>query len=244
MSQRNARKRVQSRRAERQRQQQTRLIAGMVIVAVIIVGILIALPLLRGEPTVVAGDYEGLAQDVIQSNEAVGLAIGSASAPVTFVEYSDFSCPHCHDLAGIVHQLIDEYVRSGDLRAVFKPIAFVNPPYSGPAAQAAICAGQQGKFWEMHDQLWGLYDTNGPGAYTPSMLFRQATAVGLDRAQFQSCFNSAETLARVQGVIDEARARGIEGTPAVFINGQNVPYRGADVALADFRAAIERELGN
>ncbi len=243
MARQRSRKRLDARKTQRQRQSQTRLIVGIVVVAVIIVGVLVALSLPRGGTVTVESDYEGLVQEPDRSGQGIGFALGEPTAPVTLAIYSDFSCPHCHDLAGIADRLIDEYVRTGALRVVFKPIAFVNPPYSGPAAQAAICAGLQGRFWEMHDQIWGLYDASGPGAYSLDRLGRAAEAIDLDRGEFRTCFSSAQTRNEVQNVLLEADSLGIRGTPAIYVNGEQVGYRGVDAAYNDLRNAIEGALG-
>ncbi len=246
MARRSSRNRIEERRSQRQRRsRRTFLIVGVLVAAIGVVGIVIALTGPgRGAVAAVDTNYEGLTQEVDRTGEGPGFAIGDPNAPVTLIEYSDFSCPHCHDLTGAIHQLIDEYVTAGDLRVVYKPISFVNPPYSRPAAQAAICAGEQGKFWEMHDQIWALYDSTGPGAYTQRQLAASAEAIGLDGNEFRSCFVSSDTSSQVDAVLAEAQVRGINGTPTLYINGQQVGYRGADTAYADLKAAIEAELGS
>lgn len=242
----NSRNRIQERRTQRQRRGRIFLIVGVLVVAVVIVGAVILLTGPRsGAVAAVETNYDGLVQQVDRSTgQGPGYAIGDPDAPVTLVVYSDFSCPHCHDLTATIHRLIDEYVPVGQLRVVYKPISFVNPPYSRPAAQAAICAGDQGAFWEMHDQIWAFYENAGPGAYTQRQLAGAAEAIGLDGNAFRSCFVSADTTSQVDAVLAEAQTLGITGTPTLFINGQQVGYRGADTAYADLKAAIETELGS
>lgn len=231
-------------RAKRQ-QSRTRLILVVVVVAVVLVGLLIVLSQLGQGETAVAldRDYDVYTQEADRSEDAVGYAIGSPDAPATLVEYSDFSCPHCFDLSVVMHDVIDEYVADGSVRVVFKPISFVNPPYSAPAAAAAVCAGEQGKFWEMHDQIWALYEQTGPGAYVPSNLNSAAQAIGLDTTEFRRCYNDSETASEVTAVITEAQSKGITGTPTMFLNGEPLPYRGAEVAYTDIANAIEAVAG-
>jgi protein-disulfide isomerase len=246
MAKRSTRNRIEQRRAQRQRRsRRTILIVGVLVVAVVVVGVVIALTGPgRGAVAAVDTNYDGLTQEVDRTGEAPGFAIGDPDAPVTLIEYSDFSCPHCHDLSGTIDRLIEEDVAAGDLRIVYKPVSFVNPPYSRPAAQAAICAAEQGKFWEMHDQIWALYNSAGPGAYTQRQLAAAAEAIGLDGGAFRSCFVSSDTSAQVDAVLSEAQVRGINGTPTLYLNGQQFPYRGAETAYADLKAAIEAELSS
>lgn len=236
------RSRIQERQNKRRKKAQTQLIIVVAVGALAVVGLLIALTS-RPASTAVAiseFDFEGLTQETMRTNGGLGFAVGNPDAPVTLVEYSDFSCPHCYDLNGIIHQLIDTYGRDGDLRIVFKPIGFVNPDYSRPAAQAAICAGQQGRFWQMHDQIWMLYEQSSPRAYTNSLLTARAAEIGLDTDEFASCFNAAG--AEVDAILAEANRLGINSTPTIFINDSPAVYRGADTGFADLSAAIEAEL--
>jgi protein-disulfide isomerase len=234
---------VKSARARRRQRSQIQLIVGVAVVAVAAVVILILLSNQPNAGATVDSDYSTYTQAIDRSEVGVGLSIGSATAPVTLVEYSDFSCPHCRDLSDVVHQLIDEYVASGDLRVVFKPVSFVNPPYSTAAAQAAVCAAEQGKGWEMHDGIWALFDSTGPGAYVQRQLVRTAGSIGLDSDAFADCFASADATADVQSVLQQAQQLNITGTPVMFVNGQQVTYRGADVAYGDLKIAIEAILG-
>jgi protein-disulfide isomerase len=106
-----------------------------------------------------------------------------------------------------------------------------------------ICAAEQSQAWEMQSQIWAISDANGPGAYTKALLSAQAETLGLDRSQFNQCYDSAETRGTAQAVNVEADARGVQGTPTLFVNGVNVPYRGADAAYQDMVRAIESALG-
>ncbi len=236
------RQRAQERRQQRQRQMQIRImiIVGLAALLGAVLLILISRP---QASTAAAFDYSGLDQTVDTSLGAPGYAIGQADAPVTLVEYSDFSCPHCRDLAPAIERLIDEYVRDGRLRIVYKPVSFVSPPNSTYAAQAAHCAAQQGKFWEMQSQIWSIFDSNGPGAYTKSILMSRAVQLGMDRDAFSTCFDSPDTFTAVSDVLTETQGRGINGTPALFVNDSQVPFTGAENAYDSLRTAIDAALG-
>lgn len=237
-----SRKRGAERRTQRKRQTQIGLIIGIGAGALLLALVLILLSQ-KSEPAVAAVDYTGLNQSVVDLDGAPGLAIGPADAPVTLLEFSDFSCPHCHDLASTMHRIIDEYVRTGNLKLVYVPVSFVNPATSVPAAKAAICAGEQGKFWEMHDQIWAMFDLNGPATYTQSLLTGRANQIGLDQVQFTTCFTSTQVDAQVQAVLTLATARGVNGTPSLFVNDIQVPFTGPDTTYDGLAPAIQAALG-
>jgi protein-disulfide isomerase len=192
-------------------------------------------------PSRAASRYEGLAQSVDETG-AIGFSIGDPQAPVVLVEYSDFSCPHCRNLAPAIEQIVGEYAPSGQVMIVYKPIVFVNPEASVRAGQAAICAARQGQFWEMHDEIWKLYDQGGPSAYTQQQLTDRARGLGLDVDQFTACFEDETTTVALDGVLSEAAALGVVGTPTLFLNDEALPYRGAETAHDDLVQAIESAL--
>lgn len=229
---------VQEKRAQRRRQTRLWLIGGIALGAVLITGLLILLSLPDATESF---SYEGLEQSIVDSG-AVGFAVGSPDAPVTLTEYSDFSCTHCHDLTASIHRLIDEYGRDGRLRVIFKPISFVRPPASTEAAKAAVCAAQQGQFWQMHDEIWRMYERGGPSSYTQGSLSAAARDVGLDAAEFAACYDSEQTQASVDGVLAEAQAMGINGTPSLLVNGEMIAYTGAEAIYETLKEAIDTAL--
>jgi len=191
-------------------------------------------------PVLPAISYEDLTQEIDRSG-AVGIAIGDADAPVTLVEYSDFSCPHCFNLYPVIGQLIEDYAAHGNLRVVLKPISFVNPTYSEPAARAAVCAGEQGKGWDMVDQIWNIGSSLGPYAYEQEIFEGRVGDLGLDVDAFSDCFTSPDTAADVQAVIDEAMELGINGVPALFVNEK--PVQLAEDVQEVMTREIEAQLG-
>lgn len=216
------------------------MIIGIAAIAVIVAVVLI---LASRPPTVIPTDasYDGMEQS-IETAGAFGITLGSADAPVTLTEYSDFSCPHCHEIVPAIHQLITDYVEAGTLRIIYKPISFVNPPYSTEAASALVCAAQQGQGWQMHDQIWALYEQGGPGGYSKARFTDLATGLGMDTTAFSTCFDSNQTASSVQNVLGEAQSMGINGTPSLYVNGQPVPYTGPDAIYETLKTAIESAL--
>ena len=150
---------------------------------------------------------------------AGGATKGSAKAPLTIVEYTDFECPFCARYARESYPLlIREFVDAGRVRYVVRhlPLESIHPSARG-AAQAAECARQQGKFWEMHDRLFA-----NPQALSRADLDRTADALGLAMPAFRQCVDSPAAAAAVSRDLDEALRAGITATPS-FIIGTTEP---------------------
>jgi protein-disulfide isomerase len=158
---------------------------------------------------------------------------GSAEAPVTLVEFSDFHCPFCNRAQGTLKQVLERY--PGKVKLVYRdfPLDALHPQ-ARQAAEAARCANDQGKFWDYHDALY----SNSPRG-TPDDLRRYAEQVGLDVAKFQQCVASGVHKAGVQKDVEEGSRLGVTGTPAFFVNGR--PLEGAQPVEAFIRV-IEEEL--
>jgi protein-disulfide isomerase len=138
---------------------------------------------------------------------------GAPMAPITIVEFSDFECPFCGEAAPVIERLLRE--QEGRVKLVFLHYPLDGHTNAQPAARAAIAAGRQGKFWEMHDLLF-----ENQRSLEPADLERLATELGLDMARFRADMASAET----QRIIDANKAAGreldVSGTPTIFVNGR------------------------
>jgi len=141
---------------------------------------------------------------------------GSADAPVTIVEFSDFECPFCKQASTTVTKLLEKY--PGKIKIAYRdfPLEKIHPLARG-AAEAARCARDGGKFWEFHDVLYAQSPK-----LAPDDLKRYAKDVGLDSDKFAACVASGTKSAAVQKDIEEGSSLGITGTPAFFINGRLV----------------------
>lgn len=218
MSKRSVRQYGQNRRTRRK--SQVWVIVGIVVAAIAVVGLLIWIGTANNPVAKVdTSRYQGIPQEVDRTG-AYGLALGKQDARATVVEYADFSCPHCRDMADTMHRIIDTYVRDGRLRIIYKPITILDPAYSTSAARAAICGEEQGKGWEMHDQIWGVFDANSPGAYTLDVFAVRAGALGLDTAKFRACFNSSGTTTAINDLEQERQRLAVDSTPTIYLNGQ------------------------
>jgi protein-disulfide isomerase len=141
---------------------------------------------------------------------------GKADAPVTVVEYSDFQCPFCLRVMPTLKELRTKY---GDkMRLVWKdfPLTQIHPQ-AFVAAQAGNCAREQGKFWELHDQMFA-----NQSALQPDNLKKYAAAIGLDTTKFDACLDTSKYEGRVQEEIGAGMRLGINSTPTVYVNGRMV----------------------
>jgi protein-disulfide isomerase len=143
---------------------------------------------------------------------AEGPSLGSKQAPVTVVEFSDFQCPYCKQASGMVKRLLETYGDS--IRLVFKQMPLSIHPDAFKAAQASICANQQGRFWDFHDVLFGANDLSVPA------LKKYAVSLGMRMNEFESCLESEASSASVRSDIQEAVRADVQGTPTFFVNGR------------------------
>jgi protein-disulfide isomerase len=161
-----------------------------------------------------------------------GPAKGPATAPVTIVEFSDFQCPYCSRLLPTLEQVKAKY---GDkVRIVFRQYPLPMHPNAQKAAEASLCANEQGKFWEMHDAMF-----KNQQELAVDNLKAKAAALGLKADTFNQCLDSGKYVAQVQADQKEGSANGVQGTPAMFINGRFI--NGA-VPLEQITSVIDDEL--
>jgi predicted DsbA family dithiol-disulfide isomerase len=140
-------------------------------------------------------------------------ARGNPNAPVTVVEFTDFQCPFCMRARPVVARVRETY---GDkVRWVFRHFPLDFHAQAEKAGEAAVCAGDQGKFWAMHDALF-----SSAGKLQVADLKATARAVGLDGAAFDQCLDSGGRSAVVESDVELGRSYGVSGTPAFFVNGR------------------------
>jgi protein-disulfide isomerase len=146
---------------------------------------------------------------------------GQATAPVTIEEWADFQCPACGQFARVTEpQLLSSYVAKGQVAIVFHHMAFLGQE-SNWAAEAAECAGEQGKFFEYHDKLYASQSGENRGAFSKDNLKRFGTEIGLSPA-FASCVDSGRYAQAVRDDTKVGERRGVTATPTLFINGRKV----------------------
>lgn len=164
--------------------------------------------------------------------------LGSPGAAVTLIEYGDFQCPFCREVAvSVLPTIEEEFVSTGQVKIQARTIAILGQE-SHLAAQAAECASDQGRFWDFHDTLYVNQRGENKGAFSLENLKRFAEALGLDTVAFDSCLDSSKYASKVRDETDAARQLGVDSVPTVFVNGQEVSWH-----LQDVQAAIRQALG-
>jgi len=149
---------------------------------------------------------------------------GSPTAPVTVYEMSDFQCPFCAKFALEIAPTLDsEYVQTGKVRWIFVNFPLPMHPNAVSAAQVAMCAAKQNKFWQVHDLLfrnqkvWAPLDA--PGEY----LLTFADSASLEKAAFQACLTTGATRAEIESDAQAAVRSGATSTPSFYIEGGLLP---------------------
>jgi protein-disulfide isomerase len=165
---------------------------------------------------------------------ADGQQRGMGSAPITIIEFSDYQCPFCSRAEETVKKVLDEY--KGKVRLVFRQYPLPFHPQAAKASEAALCAADQGKYWEMHEKLFANQSALGV-----DQLKQHAKGLGLDGGKFDKCLDSGEKTKLVEASKKAGDEAGVNGTPAFFINGR--PLAGA-VPFEKFKEIIDYELTN
>lgn len=163
---------------------------------------------------------------------------GNANAPVMIVEFADFQCPYCQAVEPTVDAVYAKY--KGQVAIAFRDLPLTQlHPFAEGAAEAARCAGEQGKFWEYHDLLFKDHrlDRNG--------LLDEARALELDDKKFQTCLDTSQYKPQIQADALDAMRAGVSGTPGFFINGSyldgDLPEAAFDKAIQDALAAAQNK---
>jgi protein-disulfide isomerase len=182
----------------------------------------------------------------LPSVESQGYVMGSPDAKVELVEHGDFECPGCGQYAELTEpEIRAEYVNTGKIR-----FRFIDFPLSGHqntlnASNAAACADEQGKFWEMHDLIYATqYQWSaligGPESGDPDKHFRTIARQipGLDGAKFDECLSSRRMMPKVQAHLKLGEARGVRSTPTFFLGTQMFNGLPTDQLKATLDAAI------
>ena len=161
-------------------------------------------------------------------------AKGPKDAKITIVEFSDYQCPFCSQAEPLMDQVLEAYPK--DVKRVYKqfPLTSIHPN-ALPASKAAVAAGKQGKFWEMHKKLFENQRELSPDNYK-----KWAKELGLDMARFEKDMNSPEVQAQIDRDAADARSAEVSGTPTIFVNGKRLQQRSLD----GFKQAIDPILQN
>lgn len=182
---------------------------------------------------------ETAAIGAIPAITSTDFVLGDQNAPVTVVEYGDFQCPFCGKFFRDTESVLREnYVKTGKIKFIWRDFAFLGQE-SFWAANAARCAGDQGKFWEYHDYIFNNQQGENQGAFSKTNLKNFASALSLDKEKFNACLDSNKYDETVKKDSKDGADAGVQGTPAIFINDKI--YVGA-LPTATFTQIINDEL--
>jgi len=165
---------------------------------------------------------------------AIGPARGPADARVTIVSWSDYQCPYCKSAEPVLEQLLALYPK--DVRVVHRHLPLEFHAQARPAAIAAVCADEQGRFWDYHAELFAHQSELSSDSFD-----QFADALSLDRAAFDACLGSAAAAERVDRDVRDATAAGATGTPSFNLNG--IQWSGGR-RLEAFVELVEQELAD
>lgn len=176
-------------------------------------------------------------QPAVDVNKVHNIPVGSSAvkgdknAPVTIVEFSDFQCPYCARLQPTLREVLKAYPK--EVKLVYKDFPLSFHKQAKNAAKAARAAGEQGKYWEMHDLIFEQYNK-----LTDDSFKGFAEQLGLDTARFMEDFNSTQYDKLIQEDMSLGQKVGVRGTPTLFLNGKRMSRR----SFNDFKASIDEIL--
>ncbi len=231
---------IREQRMKRQQQQRLLTILVIVVAAVVIAGLLIW-PSLRP-----VGEIKTITP--VERPQEDGTALGDPNAPVLVEVWEDFQCPACTGYSQQIEpQVVDNYVATGKVRYVFRHYPFIDDRVatkeSDQAANASMCAAEQGRFWDYHDIVFANWNGENAGAYSDKRLIAFAESIGLQMDEFNACFDAN----RYKDQIDKDFADGtdalVQGTPSVFVNGVIVKP-GFVPSYPEIAAAIDAALAS
>ena len=170
----------------------------------------------------------------------VGYDVGSVTAPVVMIDFSDFGCPYCSQFTRETFPAIQsEYVRTGKVFFKYVPFVVGMFPHSAEATRAVECAADQGLFWPMADHVYEAQKYWKGGGNPEPLLVGIAGVVGADTSKVSQCYRVRHTDARTARANDVTSTIGVRVTPSFVVNER--PIQGA-LALADFRKVLDQAL--
>ena len=178
-----------------------------------------------------------------EADAGAGVVTGPPDAPVTIVEFADFQCPACARFYGFTGRMIKQnYVdQGGQARWVYYDFPLDQHPHAVPAAHAARCADEQGRFWPMHDLLFARQDAWSPKSDARGDFEDYAAEIGLDRTAYRECMEEGRYLSEIIAAAKYGQRLGVNSTPTVFINGARVRHDYGEIERIILEATAEAD---
>jgi protein-disulfide isomerase len=224
---------------ERRKKEQVRnrlVVIGLVIIGAFLITFALVMPGIQNQQnakatqTAVAGTAN--ADPIYATPRAFnttenGTRLGDPNAPVQVKVFADFRCSGCAwYVQNLETQIITNYVETGKVYYQFANFIVIDgydqTDASERAANAALCAAEQNKFWAYHDILYANQITESADLYTDPRLEKMAQFVGLDMTAFDKCYSTKKYAPQVSQDINEAQTLGVHSTPSIFVNGQYI----------------------
>lgn len=165
------------------------------------------------------------------------IKIASESAKVTIVEFSDYQCPACKSANPTIKQILNDY--SGKVNFVYRHFPLSQHKNAIPASLAAEAAGQQGKYWQMHDKIFDGQDTWKDSGNAPDIFAGYVKDLGVDMEKFNHDRGDSKFRDKINRDYQDGLTLGVNSTPTFFINGQKLP---GVLSYAEFKSKIDAEL--
>lgn len=233
---------IREQRVKRQRRQNLIVILIIAGIALIIAGFLIY-PSIRQATAPVGAIVQITPRSLPNAN---GPSLGDPNAKVVVDVWEDFQCPVCDQFSQQIEpQVISNFVATGKARYVFHFYPFLDQgkgQESHQAASAAMCASEQGRFWDYHDILFANWEGENVGSFYDKRLLAFATALNLDMTKFKSCFDAKKYMSQIEADKTAGDQAGVQGTPSVFVAGKELSP-GSVPSYDQIAAAINAALG-
>jgi protein-disulfide isomerase len=229
------------RRKERQKQRQMATLA-IIIGGAILVGLIFLSGYLKSSAPV--GDFTVITPDV--HPQVNGTTMGDPNAPVRIDVFEDFQCPACQYYSeNIEHQVIDNLITPGKVYYVFHNFPFLDDraatKESDQAANAGMCAADQGRFWDYHQMLYANWKGENEGNLSDKRLTAFADSLGFDMTKFNACFKANQFKDQINADLKSGQDMGAQGTPSLFVNGKIVAP-GQVPTYEEIKAAVDAAL--
>jgi protein-disulfide isomerase len=225
---------------KKQQKQQQIIIIVMVIIGALLLATALIYPTLKP-----VGEITQVTPRVFNFTVSMN-TMGNPDAPVKVDVWEDFQCPACKQYsAEIETQIITNYIETGKVFYTFHHYPFVDSQVatkeSHQAANASMCAGTQGRFWDYHDMLFANWNGENQGAFTNKRLIAFADSLGLNMNDFKTCFNQNQFSAQIEKDFTDGKDLGVTGTPSVFVDNVQITP-GYIPSYAELSQAIETAL--
>jgi protein-disulfide isomerase len=229
------------RRKERQKQRQMATLA-IIIGGAILVGLIFLSGYLKSSAPV--GDFTVITPDV--HPQVNGTTMGDPNAPVRIDVFEDFQCPACQYYSeNIEHQVIDNLITPGKVYYVFHNYPFLDDraatKESDQAANASMCAADQGRFWDYHQMLYANWKGENEGNLSDKRLTAFAESLGFDMTKFNACFKANQFKDQINADLKLGQDMGAQGTPSLFVNNKIVAP-GQVPTYEEIKAAVDAAL--